>query len=176
MKANSQARLAATALLLAVALFPANAFADAMCLFATCPGAPLSPGTVLPGPVSVFEGQQFVLAAPVVPGDTVLFDGPGLAFPGDVLRFFSGGPIFLFSDDPGTEPEDTGLPLLGTNVFSMVEGPSVPTLYTAGPPGAQNTYFIFSDVSIGPDVPEPRTAVLVALGVIAVALGFIRRV
>src|SRR5712691_3932876 len=158
----------------ALALFSSDALADAICPFSTCPGAPLS--TPFPGTTPVPEGLNSVfLAAPVVSGDTVLYDDPGFTIIGDVLRFLPGGPINLYSDNPGTDPPDTGIPLLGTNVFSMFEGPATPIIYTAGVPGAQNTYAIFSDFDVVPDVPEPGTVALVGAGVIALTLGLCRR-
>ena len=157
------------AISLFLTLFPENAFADAICLLASCPGAPLS--SPFPGPISVFEGQNILLALPVVPGDTLLYEDAALTIgPGDLLRFFSGGPIFLFSDNPGTEPPDTGIPPFGTNIFSMFEGPAVPIVYTAGLPGAQNTYLIFSDFDATPDVPEPGTVILIGTGLITLVL------
>jgi len=165
-------------LFIALALFPTNAFADAICPFATCPGAPLS--SPFPGTIPVPEGLNSVfLAAPVVPGDTVLYDDPGFTIIGDVLRFgpFAGDnqSIFLYSDNPTESFPDTGIPLLGTNVFSMLEAPATPIIYTAGVPGAQNTYAIFSDFDVVPDVPEPGTVALVGAGVIALTLGLCRR-
>jgi MYXO-CTERM domain-containing protein len=146
------------------------AFGDAICLLAGCPGAPLSPSGILPTPVSVPEGQNFLLSAPVVPGDAILFEDPAFTDISDILRFFAGGPIFLFSDDPGTEPSDTGIPIPGTNTFSLFEGPAEPIVYTAGVPGAQNTYLIFSDVADRGDVPEPGVAGMALLGLAAIAL------
>jgi hypothetical protein len=174
MKALVDRRAILVAPFVALALFPTTAFADAICLFSTCPGAPLS--SPFPGTIPVPEGLNSVfLALPVVPGDTVLNDDPGFTIVGDVLRFLPGGPINLYSDNPGTDPPDTGIPLLGTNVFSMFEGPATPIIYTAGAPGTQNTYAIFSDFDVAPDIPEPSTVMLVGAGVIALVLGLRRK-
>jgi hypothetical protein len=110
-----------------------------------------------------------LLSVLVVPGDTVLFEDPAFTIISDVLRFFPGGPVLLYSDDPGTEPSDLGIPPLGTNTFFMTELPAEPIVYTAGAPGGQNTYLINSDVSAGPDVPEPAGAMLALLGCGALA-------
>ncbi len=100
----------------------------------------------------------------VTAGDVLLMDvgGPlcspaAPTFCSDVLRFFDIGNgtahfYLLFSDDPGTEPPDTGIPFpIQANNFTMDEvgGP----LYTAG--GA--SYLIMSDTTQGADVPEPST-------------------
>jgi hypothetical protein len=116
------------------------------------------------------EGQNLLLSAPVVPGDAILYEDLALTNISDILRFFLGGPIFLFSDDPGTEPEDTGIPTPGTNIFKLFEGPAEPIIYTAGAPGAQNTYLILSDVADTGDVPEPGVGGMVLLGLATIAL------
>ena len=101
----------------------------------------------------------------MVAGDVLLGDA-GVAGPcspllpsgcSDVLRFFNNGDgtssaYLLLSDDPGTEPSDTGIPVTIQPVnFTMDEvgGP----LYTAG--GA--TYLIASDTVPNADTPEPAT-------------------
>lgn len=142
-----------------VVFHTADSVADAVCGFATCPGAPLPGAGPLPAPISVPEGQNILVGAFVVPGDTQLLDVGGSI--GDVLRFSGDGVIFLFSDNPGTEPTDIGIPLPGLNLFVMPEiadtAPFTAAKYTAGVPGAQNTYFVLSDVSPVPDVPIPST-------------------
>ena len=172
-KIFSQAFRAAA--VLAATLYATTAIADAVCPFAGCPGAPLPAAGALPAPLSVPEGQNIFLGALVVPGDTVLLDADGSI--GDVLRFFAGGCVFLYSDNPGTEPIDTGIPPLGANVFTMPEAaetpPFVAAKYVAGAPGLQNTYFVLSDTSLVPDIPEPQPFVLLGLGL--AVLGLTRR-
>lgn len=154
------------AVLLTATLCSTGGRADAVCSMATCPGAPLPGFGPLPGPIFIPEGQNGFLGISVVAGDTALTDADGSI--GDVLRFLGGGAVFLFSDNPGTEPADIGIPLLGTNVFFMAEAAETPPFtaakYVAGAPGSQNTYFVLSDVGKGPDIPEPQTIVLVGLG------------
>jgi len=126
---------------LALMLWTPGVFADAICSAGpTCPG--FFPTTL--GPLSAVEGVQGVLPVGVfvTAGDVLLMDvgGPlcsaaAPTFCSDVLRFFDIGNgtaqfYLLFSDDPGTEPPDTGIPLpIQANNFKMDEvgGP----LYTA---------------------------------------------
>lgn len=178
MKSNYFRQTVLASAVLAAALYSVNSVADAICAFVSCPGAPLLASSPLPGPVSVPEGGNVLLSALVVPGDTQLLDADGSI--GDVLRFF-GGFVFLFSDNPGTEPPDVGIPLPGLNVFVMSEAaetpPFVAPMYTAGAPGSQNTYFILSDIDVRPDIPipTPEPATLALLGLGLGGLGFGRR-
>ena len=164
----------------ALLLWSSAAFADAVCTFGptACPG--FFPGTI--GPLPAVEGVQQILPGGifVTAGDVLLRDfndslaplpctpaDPSLC--SDVLRFFDIGNgtaqfYMLLSDNPGTEPPDTGIPFPIQMVnFTMDEvgGP----LYTAG--GA--TYFIMSDTATGGDVPEPGTLGLV----VSAAIGFL---
>ncbi len=158
---------------LALMLWTPTAFADAVCtLGPSCPG--YSPTPL--GPLPAVEGVQGVLPAGVfvTAGDVLLTDlsdtpnpcsATAPAFCSDMLRFFDIGNgtaqfYFLYSDDPGTEPSDTGIPTsVQANNFTMDEvgGP----LYTAG--GA--SYLIMSDTTPGPDVPEPSTLLLMGSAV-----------
>jgi hypothetical protein len=162
---------------LALLFWATTAFADAVCTLGPtgCPG--FFAGTI--GPLPAVEGVQQILPGGifVTAGDVLLKEindspaplpctpaDPSLC--SDVLRFIDIGNgtaqfYILLSDNPGTEPPDTGIPFPIQAVnFTMDEvgGP----FYTAG--GA--TYFIMSDTAPGPDVPEPGT-----LGTVVSAAG-----
>jgi hypothetical protein len=163
---------------LALMLWTPAAFADAVCTAGpSCPG--YSPTPL--GPLPAVEGIQGVLPSGVfvTAGDVLLTDlseivppppcsATAPTFCSDVLRFFDIGNgtahfYLLFSDNPGTEPPDTGLPpSIQANNFTMDEvgGP----LYTAG--GA--SYLIMSDTTPSADVPEPST--LLFMGLVTVFL------
>jgi hypothetical protein len=142
--------------------------ADAVCIsFVTiaagCPGAPVgSPNAVQP--IFVSEGLNTVfLSLPVFIGDVIVHDGGSLTGPiGDILRFLAGGPVNLYSDDPGTEPADTGIPPSGSPAFDMTETGAI--LYTAFNGAASNAYLIGSDFDSGSETPEPGTLILIGLG------------
>ena len=153
--------------LIAFVFCTSTAFADAVCVAGpvACPGFLLSGGTL--GPITAVEGVQGSLPGGVfvTAGDVLLVDtgGGGSCTPAapdacsDILRFFDIGNgtstfFLLFSDNPGTEPPDVGIPVTIHPVnFTMDEvgGP----FYTAG--GA--TYLIASDTTPGTDTPEPGT-------------------
>jgi hypothetical protein len=160
----------------ALMLWGSAAFGDALCtLGPPCPGySPLPIGTL-----PAIEGVQGILPPGifVTAGDVLLRDLGETSVPlpcsatqssscSDVLRFFDIGDgtahfYLLYSDNPGTEPPDTGLPLpIQANNFTMDEvgGP----LYTAG--GV--TYDILSDTTPGGDVPEPASVVLLTTGLL----------
>ena len=130
---------AITAMSLAIAINPPRVSADAICSLPSCPAAPLPGAGPFPAPISVAEAQNLFLSLPVVPGDVNLLDVGGSI--GDVLRFSSDGLVFLFSDNPGTEPSDVGIPPNGPNVFAMPEAAETPPFvvpkYTTGAPSSQ---------------------------------------
>jgi hypothetical protein len=166
--------LAAAAL--ALALFPLNASADAICALATCPGAPLPGVGPFPAPVSVAEGQNFILSEPVITGDVNLLEADGSI--SDVLRFSAGGAVLLYSDDPGTEPSDLGIPVNIPPIFSMSETADTALgapIYTAGMAGDQNVYYVLSDVNPAPDVPELETWAMMLVGFAGLGLVWRRR-
>jgi hypothetical protein len=159
------------------------ALADAVCVAGpSCPG--FSPTPL--GPISAVEGVQGVLpgGALVTAGD-VLLQEPGPppitctpSAPGscsDILRFFDIGngmatSFLLFSDDPGTEPSDFGIPVtVQANNFTLLEVGGV--LYTAG----NASYLILSDTASGADTPEPGGVALMGAGIAALLLLKVRK-